>query len=495
MFIWLVIIYALLFAFLSWRRFDIALALFFFALPSYLIRFNIGSLPTTLLEVMLWIIFLTWTVRLIKNYKKISLISYLLSPIGKHNKLFAVASTLFLLAATVSIFTSSNTLSALGEWKAFYVEPILLFFILITTLNTQPSSNTQKIFNFLRPRRTRLGQEFSIFKQNPKIPNLKFTIIFALILSGLITAILAIYQHFTGWMVPDAFWTNQNTYRVTAWYGFPNAVGLFLAPIWPLALYLILKNKKQETNKYKKINQKIKAWIFENWNLKIICILYLVSSPLAIYYARSTGALVGLVAGLLFFLFFYNKKTRLIACLVSLVGLVSLVSLPANNPIKQELLFQNRSGQIRLAIWSETWQFLKDNPIWGAGLASYQDKIKPYHTTVNGEGIEIFHHPHNIFLTMWVNAGLAGLIGFMLIIFAIFNFQFSIFKQFKNFSIFNLCILSSLAIILVAGLVDSPYIKNDLAMLFWLLPAMLAAIPHNENEKDALQCVSTKLNP
>ena len=75
MFIWLVIIYALLFAFLSWRRFDIALALFFFALPSYLIRFNIGSLPTTLLEVMLWIIFLTWTVRLIKNYKKISLIT------------------------------------------------------------------------------------------------------------------------------------------------------------------------------------------------------------------------------------------------------------------------------------------------------------------------------------------------------------------------------------------------------------------------------------
>src|SRR3989338_10057170 len=193
MFIWLVIIYALLFAFLSWRRFYIALALFFFALPSYLIRFNIGSLPTTLLEVMLWIIFLTWTVRLIKNYKKISLISYLLSPIGKHNKLFAVASTLFLLAATVSIFTSSNTLPALGEWKAFYVEPILLFFILITTLDIQKSHDTQKIFNF----------QFSLFKQNLKAPNPKMIIV-TLIFSGLITSVLAIYQHFTGWMVPDA---------------------------------------------------------------------------------------------------------------------------------------------------------------------------------------------------------------------------------------------------------------------------------------------------
>src|SRR3989338_5275765 len=364
MFIWLVIIYALLFAFLSWRRFDIALALFFFALPSYLIRFNIGSLPTTLLEVMLWIIFLTWTVRLIKNYKKISLISYLLSPIGKHNKLFAVASTLFLLAATVSIFTSSNTLSALGEWKAFYVEPILLFFILITTLNTQPSSNTQKIFNFLRPRRTRLGQEFSIFKQNPKIPNLKFTIIFALILSGLITAVLAIYQHFTGWMVPDAFWANQNTYRVTTWYGFPNAVGLFLAPIIPLAVYSTIQSwKKIESLKLSAIShKKLKLTAY---GLRLTAtILAVAASILAIWYAKSTGALVGLAAGLLFFLFFYSKKARLVACLVSLVGIVSLVSLYANNPIKQELLFQNRSGQIRLAIWSETWQFLKDNPIW-----------------------------------------------------------------------------------------------------------------------------------
>src|SRR3989338_9580310 len=113
MFIWLVIIYALLFAFLSWRRFDIALALFFFTLPSYLIRFNIGPLPTTLLEVMFGIIAIVWAVR----YREWNT-EYGTWNISQHKTLLC-ALTLFLLAATVSIFTSSNTLPALGEWKAF----------------------------------------------------------------------------------------------------------------------------------------------------------------------------------------------------------------------------------------------------------------------------------------------------------------------------------------------------------------------------------------
>ncbi|MEK7065045.1 MAG: hypothetical protein AAB963_01230, partial [Patescibacteria group bacterium] len=32
------------------------------------------------------------------------------------------------------MFTSINTRAALGEWKAFYIEPIILFIIIITTV-------------------------------------------------------------------------------------------------------------------------------------------------------------------------------------------------------------------------------------------------------------------------------------------------------------------------------------------------------------------------
>ena len=117
-----------------------------------------------------------------------------------------IAIFLFLLAATISIFTSINIRAALGEWKAFYIEPILLFLVLITALKTKKQIDT---------------------------------ILFALILSGFLTSLLAIYQKYTGWYVPWEYWENHYTFRVTGWYGFPNGVGLFLAPLWPLALYLI----------------------------------------------------------------------------------------------------------------------------------------------------------------------------------------------------------------------------------------------------------------
>ncbi|MBI4992742.1 MAG: O-antigen ligase family protein [Candidatus Magasanikbacteria bacterium] len=447
---WLITIYALLFAFLTWRRFDVALAIFFFALPSYLIRFNVGHLPTTLLEMMFGIITIDWVVR----YHKRNM-AHGTWNIRRHKTLFC-AIALFLLAATVSVFNSTHLRAAMGEWKTFYVEPIVMFLIIVT----------------MSP------QQFN----NLTIKQSKNFIIFGLVAGGLVTSLLAIYQHFTGWMVPEAFWANQNTYRATAWYGFPNAVGLFLAPIIPFAVYSTIQTwKKIQSHKLSVIShKKLKLTAY---GLRLTAaVLTIPASIFAIYFAKSTGALIGLAAGLLFFLFFYNKKSRLIVCLVSLVGIVSLVSLPTNNPVKQELLLQDRSGQIRLGIWNETWEFLKDNPILGAGLASYQEKIKPYHTTVNNENIEIFHHPHNIFLTMWVNLGLMGLIGFILIIIWFFKTSWNNLtilhprrislglKQFNNSTIY---LASSMVVILVAGLVDSPYIKNDLAMLFWLLPALL----------------------
>ena len=169
----MIITYSLLFAFLTWRNFNLSLAILFFCLPTYLIRFHIGPLPTTLLEMMIGIITIIWLIK----YRK-TIISNFKFQISKYKNFF-IATSLFLLAATISVFISTNFRSALGEWKAFYVEPVILFVILITTL-----------------------------KQESKTIN---RIIYAVMLSGLITSLLAIYQHFTGWLVPDAFWANRET--------------------------------------------------------------------------------------------------------------------------------------------------------------------------------------------------------------------------------------------------------------------------------------------
>jgi len=449
-------IFIILFSCLTWSKFSNGLIIFFLLLPSYLIRFRIGLLPTTLLEIMFLIIFIIWIIK----YRQ-SIINNLILII-KNNKILFIAIFFFLLATIISIFTSINIQSALGEGKAFYLEPVIMFVILITTI-----------------------------KEKKQINN----ILLALIISGLVTAILAIYQHFTGWLVPEAFWSNRQTYRVTAWYGFPNGVGLFLAPLIPFAIYLmketwpvIKKYKTQKINKLSITNSQSQTTKFKNWLLFLSSIFYLILAPLAIIFSKGTGPLLGIIGGISL-LFLINKKTRWLIILVGLISLISLLFLPQLSNIKQEITFQDRSGQIRLAIYKETWNFLKDNPLVGAGLASYSKKIAPYHTTVNNENIEIFHHPHNTFLTMWVNLGILGLLSFIIIKFYSLCFiPYSVYKQKKQLLSLTLFTISSLFIILIMGLVDSPYIKNDLAMFFWLLIALILSSKYH------LENTSTKEN-
>lgn len=405
------------------------LILLFTFLPVYLIRFNIGPLPTTALEILVWIIFVVWFGKIIKEKSFGQICAEKIAWI-KNNKFLFASILVFLIAATISIFTSINTRAALGEWKAFYVEPIIIFFILLFSLKEK---------NYAR------------------------SVLIGLLLSGLVTSLLAIYQHFTGWMVPHAFWANRETYRVTAWYGFPNAVGLFLAPLFILALYFVIDG-------YKKIKLNTNGRNYTGLNFSfVVALLCILTIPFAVFYAKSTGAIIGILGSIGLLLIFW-KQTRWYAIGLGVAGIIGLSLLPNTYPVKQELLLQDRSGQIRISIWKETARFLKDNPVAGAGFASYTKKIAPYHTTVNGEGIEIFHHPHNIFLTMWVNVGLLGLISFVGILVATFYTQY---KKRHELNLFNYIAIATLACIIIAGLVDSPYIKNDLAMFFWMVIALL----------------------
>jgi len=266
-------------------------------------------------------------------------------------------------------------------------------------------------------------------------------LIFAMVLSGFATAILAIYQHFTGWMVPYDFWENRNTYRVTGWWGFPNGVGIYLAPIIPLAIYLFSKSK----NKF----------------IKLTSLLFIPLAILSIFYSKSTGALVGISAGL-FFLLLFNKFTKIGAIILSLSVFLFVMFTPMANGIKQEILLQDISGQLRINMWVETIELLRHNPIFGVGLASYQKTIYPYRID---KWIEVFHHPHNQFLTMWVNTGLIGLFGFVLILLWFFEVAF------KNLNKpLVMFLIGAMIVFLIMGLVDSPYIKNDMAIIFWLFP-------------------------
>ena len=276
---------------------------------------------------------------------------------------------------------------------------------------------------------------------------------------------------------------------------YPNAVGLFAAPILPLVLAQAIKYFRERASKMK-LAEAI-----------ILCVIFALGVG-AIVFAKSDGAVVGLAAGLSVFGLLYNRKTRLAVAVALIAVSIVILVVPGVGPkVANQFLFGDWSGYVRQTIWSETWAMLRDNPLFGAGLAGYQTVFAPYH---HAKGIEIFMYPHNIIFNFWSELGMLGLLAFGWMMWGFFRIVIlnrrsrpelvsgsiqdlkyrkeKIPKPAKATSggfiqddrTILLAVISSMIIILVHGLVDVPYFKNDLAFLFWVIFAIPFVII-NEN--------------
>ncbi len=442
----------ILFLVIAARNLRWAVFLILALLPSYLIRFELLGIPMTALEAMILIIFLVWLFKnfqfSIYNFQSIFKFS-----IFKQYKLLIISCFLFLISATVGMFVSPDLREAAGIWKAYFIEPILFFVVLISEFRGA------KDFKF---------------------------IVSALSISAFYISIYAILQRFFGAPIP-APW--QLEMRITSIFSYPNAVGLFLAPIVPLLLAIVIP-AKAGIQKIQPMDSPIK--LGNDRVMRIFLLLVCVLSVFSIYFAKTEAALVALAAGLFFFLLFYNKKTRLVLILfIILLSVFSFLFLASDLfvSIQKKLLFKDWSGFVRTTMWSETWQMLKDRPIFGAGLAGYQTAILPYH---KAQWMEIFLYPHNIIFNFWSELGLSGLISFVAIVILFFwnlfgncklsrrkvgipteaSGKIENLKDAQSHRGLLLVMVSSMIVLLVHGLVDVPYFKNDLSVLFWTIIAL-----------------------
>lgn len=374
------------FALLAWKDHRRAFFLFLGLLPTYLIRFTIGGWPTTALEVLFVILFAGWLLRREKRLVDIKGWGFLL--LG------------WLGVALIATFVSPDTRAALGVFKAYFIEPVV-FFIMANDI--------------LRAAEDRAHAAAS------------------LAWTALVIGALTIYQRFTNFAVPDP-WNRVGEFRATAFYGFPNAIGLFLAPLIPLFAWSARRNT-------------------------ILFLAAIIASGVAIVLAQSEGAVIGAAAGLVV-LGLVNIKIRkpLIIGLVALAIVIALVPATRNFAI-EKLTLKDWSGRVRTEMWGEAWNMLKDRPVQGAGLSGYPIVFQPYHKAGH---IEIFQYPHQIVLNFWSELGIFGV--------ALMLWTFWLVFKSKQWSF--IAVFTALA---VHGLVDVPYFKNDLSLLWWLLLALIAS--------------------
>lgn len=401
---------------LSWRLSLLAIL----ALPLYVVRFNVFNLPTTLLEILILLAIAVFILSLIIKKNSLTPLSPLLSFIF-------YLSILWVVVALVSVLYSPQPWAALGLWRAYFLEPVVLIWCIVQQIN-----------------------DLKRLKQ----------LIATAVFSGLAVSLYAIWQHFTGLGIPTP-WQPANIRRVTSWLGYPNAVGLLIAPLIPLLLAL---GKK----------------------VKLIKIIVAILMILAVWWAKSEGALVGLLAGAIIAGLIYSKPTRRLTLAALLLGTILIAVIPAwQNKFVSTITLNDCpklyecSLQLRKLQWAETWQMLSDGKwLYGAGLAGYQTAIAPYH---HKQGIEIYLYPHNIFLNFWTELGLLGLLIFLAMIIIFYWQSFKLLKH-PPYRALVIAALAAMTTLLVHGLVDVPYFKNDLSVLFWLI----FMVPFVVNKIDAI---------
>src|SRR3989344_5001364 len=350
-------------------------------LPTYLVRFTIFGLPTTLLEIILAIfllaVFFTHPRSLVAELKKL----------GPAN----LAIIAFVLAGIISTIISPEPIKALGQLKAFIIEPVLFFYACVLILRKE---------------------------SDLKLP------LTLLSLSILVISLFGLIQYVTLLGLPLRFWGfGEGVKRIVSVFEYPNALALYLGPL--LAFFLALIYSKSTL-----INRKLLFW---TTGLGLIA--------LALTFSR--GAWLAVLAVLAVLI--GKKFSWKIAGAVLIIITVALVFLQPN----QRFSLSDSSSQTRIQLYQYGVNGVLANPLLGNGL----------------HGFEAFGvlYPHNIFLNFWLELGLLGMLAF----FGIITLSL---KQYKIApASIKLAAAMFLLAVVVHGLVDVPYFKNDLSILFWFM--------------------------
>lgn len=384
-----------------------------FALPllsvTYLVRFRVAGLPTTLLEVLL----LVFVVGAVWSGGRVGLAR---AHVALRSWRWAIV--VWVLVTLLAVFVSPSLWTGLGLWRAYVLEPLLVLLALCTILD-QPHD------------RQRMEQ--------------------GMMLAAIVVSAWAIIGYLGNWGIPHPWNVAIRAgRRAVGPYGFPNAVALFIVPIGALA-----------AARFAELARTSRPWKERRLALVTVGIV-----ALALLAARSDGGMLALWFVVMLSLLGLRWGRWLVlvggVCAAIVLGVLPDV----RNALVHEITFQGWSGKVRLIMWRETWAMLKDHWFFGAGFGGYPKVFDVYH---KARFIEIFQYPHNILFNFWSETGVLGVIAFAGIVVTWIRQALRIpsMQSTRTYTSI-LVLLAPFLAILVHGLVDVPYFKNDLALLFWL---------------------------
>jgi len=436
-------------------------------MPTYLWRTEIFSIPTTLLELMIYVLFLMWLFKKVNHESRIT----------NYDSILITGIILLFLGLTISTAVSTDIKTSAGIMKGWFADPFLFFLVLINVVKTKK----QIVYLF--------G---------------------AWALSGLVVAVISLIYLMIGDLTYDD--------RLKSFFLSPNHLAMYLSPPFLMLLIFLLRGKIAGGGELKILD--IGYWKLGNWKLEIgklrnweierlldnvfqvssfkfqVSSLIIIFIPL--YFTYSYGAFLGIAAVIVCLVIpllrggwgcvkklhnpplappergiINGKSVNFTAIILCLLILSSFLFLSADK-FQQIADSENRSSfHSRLMIWNVSKEILRDNFIFGIGPGTFQKVYLSYANKFDELYLEwAVPQPHNIFLAFWLQTGIIGLLGFILIL--VWFFQSGL--KYKNnniqYPISNILILLMIYFI-IHGLIDTTYWKNDLSLMFWILTGIM----------------------
>lgn len=405
-----------------------------FCLPLYLVRLSIFNIPTTVLELMIYALFVVWLIKLKWTGIKetITRMRGIILPI-----------ILILIGASVATVFSWDLRTSAGIWKAWFVDPILVFLAIVSVIKN--SEQIKKIF-------------------------------YSLIFSGFVVSIISLIYLIQGKLDASG--------RLQAFYTSPNYLAMYLAPVlvvgfWVLFFRFPRSAQRAElrvepfalpqSGNHARFGLKTRSRTIPKTILLIInCLLLIV----VLLLTKSFGAWLGIILALVFGLIVYLSKLKpaqgwsasggklIWGIIFGLLVIILIFGFLKINSIQGRLSLNSR-----LEIWQRAWQVFKIYPIVGIGPGTFEDFFIPYPRW----GVP---QPHNLYLAFLLQAGIIGFIGFIWLLIRFFVFGFKLLKT-QN-SLLIAALMSIMIYTLIHGLVDTTYWKNDLSIMFWLFIGLMA---------------------
>jgi putative inorganic carbon (HCO3(-)) transporter len=317
----------------------------------------------------------------------------------------------FFVAGIISVVVSPARDRALGLFAVFFVEPMVTYFMAAYVLH---------------------GREAKVHFVKVVLWTLA------------VFSVYGIFQYFTRIGLPVAWWGNANEpKRALSVFAYPNAFGLYLGSLMAFVMPAVFEMKSK---KY--------------------YALYAVAA-VGLLLTLSRGAWLAVVAAAVVYgVIAATKKVRQWLLVIAAIAIVLIAAVP-NLRYRVILPFMGEKSTVsRYSLWDTGEKMIASSPIVGKGLFGFATDFSAYNTDPNLQPIDF---PHNIFLNFWIETGLLGLLSFVGISLYL---GWDAFKNRRD--VFQLGLLLFLVAIYVHGIVDVPYLKNDLALIFWITCATAA---------------------